>query len=274
MSVTLRPRSAVFNALALAACLAPSCRDAPAPTEGQTIHASTSSSITTSAFLHGTTILQPASDAWVQLSAEQVSSFPIETEAEFWINMTTSGDWYPGSAWIREIRWRTCGSAESGTTIHSASTPILTNNTYDEWYLQHSSFAPGAFGQYEIVSKSTLRRCPFPGACSEEVAEDRVCVTLSDSPPPLIVSIDGPEYVFANQTETWIAVVSGGTTPYAYQWYVNGSPGGNQQSLTMDTGGSDFVLRVDLTDAASATGSATMSVTVNSCPPPQVTCEE
>lgn len=94
-----------------------------------------------------------------------------------------------------------------------------------------------------------------------------------DFVPPLTVTIGGPTYVFANQTETWTASVSGGTTPYTFQWYVNSSPAGSNQSLTMNTGDSDFQLLVTVTDAVNANKSAGMSVTVNSCPPPQIICD-
>lgn len=89
---------------------------------------------------------------------------------------------------------------------------------------------------------------------------------------PLTVSIDGPTFVYANQTETWTAVVSGGATPYAFQWYVDGVPAGNDQSLTMDTGGTDFELRVEVTDAAGTTKSDNLFVTVSNCTPPEIIC--
>lgn len=93
-------------------------------------------------------------------------------------------------------------------------------------------------------------------------------------PAPPTVTIEGPSVVSANTVETWTAVVSGGALLYAFQWYLNGMPAGNAQSLTIDTGGADFELRVDVTDGGGVTASATKFVTVLTCPPPQIQCEE
>jgi subtilisin family serine protease len=89
----------------------------------------------------------------------------------------------------------------------------------------------------------------------------------------LDAKISGPTTVFANQTQTWNSVVTGGVTPYAYQWYKDGSPVGTGASLTMNTGSTSFSLRLDVTDAASTTRSITQPITVTLPPPTSCTLE-
>lgn len=91
---------------------------------------------------------------------------------------------------------------------------------------------------------------------------------------PMSASISGPSFVYANNVITWTAVVSNGTAPYTYQWYRDGAPVSTQQSYTGNTGWSDFVLRVDVIDAVGRNAGSTKSVTVSSCPPPEIQCEE
>jgi len=78
----------------------------------------------------------------------------------------------------------------------------------------------------------------------------------------LTASISGPSVVFTNQSQTWNSVVTGGVTPYTYQWYKDATPVGTGASLAMNTGWTNFSLRLDVTDAASITRSITQPVTV------------
>ncbi|HEV8713615.1 MAG TPA: hypothetical protein VGX03_12405 [Candidatus Binatia bacterium] len=89
---------------------------------------------------------------------------------------------------------------------------------------------------------------------------------------PLSVWIDGESFVYAGSVATWTAQPANGTPAYAYQWYVNGSPTGTGQSYSEQVGGVDFELSVTVTDAVGTTASAAISVTVSSCPPPQISC--
>ncbi len=101
-------------------------------------------------------------------------------------------------------------------------------------------------------------------------------VTFGDKVPkcPLAVSINGPGFVSAGSVATWDAVPVNGTQPYTYQWYINGSPVGTGPSYTGDVDGADFEISVTVTDAVGTQAGNSMYVTVSSCPPPQIICEE
>ena len=83
---------------------------------------------------------------------------------------------------------------------------------------------------------------------------------------PLSVSINGTTYAIANTTETWTSSVSGGTPPYTYRWYRNGTQVSTGSSYTANVGTSDFYLQLNVTDAAGTTRSAALNVTVCSGP--------
>jgi len=89
--------------------------------------------------------------------------------------------------------------------------------------------------------------------------------------PPLAVAINGPTAVFADQTQTWTSAVTGGVTPYSYQWFKDGSLVGSGSSLAMNTGWADFTLRLDVTDAAGTLRSGTKAVAVKLVAPTNCT---
>ena len=201
-----------------------------------------------------TAILEPASNIVVQLSEAQVSFYPINTTVEFWLHRY----WASKHKWDRVIGWRTpCGSAGAGTPLYYETTTYY-SVPVDSRYSVETSFTPGTFGSYEILAFGTHTQYFANGETDVDNRSDVRCVTLSSTspppPPPLSVGIDGPTFVFANETHTWTALVSGGVSPYTFQWYVNGIPAGNAQSLTMDIGGSSFELQVDVRDAGECDG--------------------
>lgn len=88
----------------------------------------------------------------------------------------------------------------------------------------------------------------------------------------LTASISGPSFVYANETQTWSANVSGGFKPYDYAWFRDGQLVSTGESYSGNTGSSDFNLQLNVTDALNASAQDDLYVTVNSCPPPQITC--
>ena len=59
------------------------------------------------------------------------------------------------------------------------------------------------------------------------------------------------------------ANVSGGTPPYSYQWYVDGTPAGNSYDLYHANSGSSYTVELYVTDAANTTQYASQYVWVN-----------
>jgi hypothetical protein len=83
-------------------------------------------------------------------------------------------------------------------------------------------------------------------------------------PPPLSVGISSSSEAQPYQTCVAWANVSGGTPPYSYQWYVNGTPAGNSYELYHTNSGSSYTVDLYVTDAANTTQSASQYVWVNS----------
>jgi len=76
---------------------------------------------------------------------------------------------------------------------------------------------------------------------------------------------DGPNTVPPQIFCTWTARVTGGQSPFHYQWFRNGVPvGTNSNDYTADTGTSDFSLSVEVTDAFDRTDTDGLFVTVSS----------
>lgn len=81
-------------------------------------------------------------------------------------------------------------------------------------------------------------------------------------PPPLWVSISSSWEARPYETCGAYANVSGGTPPYSYQWYVNGSPWGNSPWLSYTNYGLDYTLELYVSDAGGALQSAWQYVSV------------
>lgn len=82
-------------------------------------------------------------------------------------------------------------------------------------------------------------------------------------------SISGVDSTFTGSPETWNSVVSGGDTPYSYQWWVNGNPESTSSSLyyTPLTDGS-YYLSMRVTDNSSNVVWANKTITAYTCPDP------
>jgi len=90
-------------------------------------------------------------------------------------------------------------------------------------------------------------------------------------PPPLSVSISPPSAtIVVGGSVTFTSTVSGGTTPYSYQWYLNGAPvsGATSSSWTFTpTASGTYNVYLKVTDAnGTLTQSPTSQVTVTSIP--------
>lgn len=68
----------------------------------------------------------------------------------------------------------------------------------------------------------------------------------------LTASISGPDLPLSNQDATWYASAAGGTPPYVFQWYRNGSAVWTGSSYTANVGTSEFGLRLIVTDQTSS----------------------
>jgi hypothetical protein len=86
--------------------------------------------------------------------------------------------------------------------------------------------------------------------------------TITTYFPPLSVTLSGPRIVGMNETCTWTANASGGTSPYTYDWERNMVSVGSGQSYTANTGTSNFRLDVNVTDAVGSHASDGFVVSV------------
>jgi len=87
-------------------------------------------------------------------------------------------------------------------------------------------------------------------------------------PPSVSVGITGPSRVPAHRYCTWTATASGGATPYAYSWLVNGNPAGNDSSLAITTPSSGFTISVVAVDSIGRANGQDLHVNVggvNNC---------
>ncbi|MDH5805407.1 MAG: hypothetical protein OEZ54_09525 [Gemmatimonadota bacterium] len=87
-------------------------------------------------------------------------------------------------------------------------------------------------------------------------------------PPPVDVTIRGPTTIRPGATCTWEAVASGGTSPYSYYWTGEIQPygtTGRYYTGGKDSGvlGSQFTIRVDVSDAGTGSDWSELTVTEN-----------
>lgn len=81
--------------------------------------------------------------------------------------------------------------------------------------------------------------------------------------PPLAVSIDGPDEVQEHVACMWTANVSGGSSPYQYEWLRDSQTVSTSSSYqTGDTGDTDFLLELLVVDSDSGLSSDQLHVTV------------
>lgn len=178
--------------------------------------------------------------------------------------------------------------AAPGVAVPSTSLPSGSNCTSGGLV---SDCSGTSMATPHVSGTAALLRAAFPSESNVQIRERLRAAALDLGPAgfdqeygnglldarkaiALAISISGPSVVQAGSQHTWSALVSGGTTPFAYQWFRDGVPQGTGPSVTLDAGGTDFALRVEVTDASGLTdSSASFAVTVTGCVPPEVVCE-
>lgn len=171
----------------------------------------------------------------------------VDLAAPFWALSTVGNDGYEDE----NQGW--CGT--SFAAPHVAGAAALLRQQHPAWSAQQvvdrlfATALPGGAQIYYghgLVDAAYAVGIPRPG------------------PVELDVSIAGPTRIRPEAICSWEAVVSGGTPPYSYSWYNDGIYGGSGRYYT---GGKDpnsmrdwFLLRVDVTDSGSGSGSDTFTV--------------
>jgi hypothetical protein len=137
----------------------------------------------------------------------------------------------------------------ANVTSHAAATMSGTVDCYSEAFASVQSSALNIF--YSTTQNNYS--CPAAPAL--------LSVTISGSTNEYFATT-------ACRSRTWTAVVSGGSSPYSYQWYVNGSAVGTASTYTRSICRTtpSFQLRVVVTDSLGATVEDYHDVTVESEP--------
>jgi hypothetical protein len=124
---------------------------------------------------------------------------------------------------------------------------------------------PGAYSIYVIVTDSADID---PSASSPPVyATVNPAPTVSISPSSVVMDV--------SQSKTFTSSVSGGTSPYSYQWYLNGAPvsgaTGSTWTFTPSSAGT-YSVYLQITDAVGMPATSnTVPVTVNGWPTVSIT---
>jgi len=105
----------------------------------------------------------------------------------------------------------------------------------------------------------------------DEEKNPDVSETISISPPPLSASISPlSASITVGESLTFTSTVSGGYTPYSYQWYLNGAPVSGTTSaswtFTPTTSGIYYIYLKVTDDIGNTTQSETARITVTTVP--------
>jgi len=145
-------------------------------------------------------------------------------------------------------------SYTANSAVQVTATPDA-NYIFDHWEL--GTINVGSANPYTVLmdSNHTLR----------------AVFTYSPPPPPLSVSINPlSASILVGQSVTFTSTVSGGYTPYSYQWYLNGNPvsGATSSSWTFTpTTSGIYYIHLKVTDAKANTAqSETARITVATVP--------
>jgi hypothetical protein len=153
------------------------------------------------------------------------------------------------------------GTTPRTTTIYVNGTSVGNVTTYSKSYCNTGTNTLQTIPAYAVVADSS-------GASKTSATVNTYIQNHAVGP---VATITGPSYVYAGTscvTSTWTASVSGGTSPYTYQWTWNGTAVGTGSSYSRSTcPGTVYsdtmnTLGLTVTDSASRTGSTSLSVEV------------
>jgi large repetitive protein len=162
---------------------------------------------------------------------------------------TTSGGTTPYS-----YAWKIGGVAAGTSSSTSVSKSYCGNNT------AHSQSVSVTLTVTDAASQTASDT--FTTTITYTVVAPAPSVSISSTTP---VAISGT----ICKTITWTSTVSGGTSPYSYAWKIDGVAAGSASSVSKTYCGADtdttqtVNVALTVTDAASQTGSATYTTTIN-----------
>ena len=153
----------------------------------------------------------------------------------------------------------------------SASMPNGGEIVSYEWDFGDGNYASGKIvtHQYSFAGNYTVTLNVTDSEGLWDVEQEQIEVKAP--PPPLTVSISPTSAsILVGQSVTFTSTVSGGYTPYSYQWYLNGAPVSGVTSaswtFTLTTSGIYYV-HLKIADAKSNTAqSETARITVSTVP--------
>ncbi|HEY4217325.1 MAG TPA: PKD domain-containing protein [Gemmatimonadaceae bacterium] len=157
----------------------------------------------------------------------------------------------------------------SSATWRSIPDWDTTGYTY-RWLLDGTTIASAQGAQYQNIFGTSGTYSLSNVATRADNSSDTVTRTVTVG-PALDVSIDGPTLIQPGATCSWNAVISNGTSPYAYEWQSQGQgvvgydeyyTGAKEPGL-----GATFDLQVSATDSHGAPGLAQITVTEDSSAP-------
>jgi hypothetical protein len=184
------------------------------------------------------------------ISGPATATIPGTTCKTLTWTATTSGGTPPYS-----YAWKISGVAAGTSSSTSVSKSYCGNN------IAHTQSVPVTLTVTDAASQTASDS--FTTTITYTVAAVPT-VTISSTNP---VSITG----FICKTITWTSTVSGGTSPYTYAWKIDGVAAGTSSSTSVSKSycGSDtdttqtVSVTLAVTDAASQTGSAAYTTTIN-----------
>jgi hypothetical protein len=164
-------------------------------------------------------------------------------------------------------------SYSTATVAGAPTTQTLTDGPRSGANVTASSFTSQTGGpsctSYAYASMTSSNLSPSSYTIS---ATNSSCPAVVSNPVP---TINGTNYIYVSSgcvTTTWTSSVSGGTSPYTYQWTWNGAAVGTGSSYSRSTcAGSVYsyttnTLGLTVTDSGSRTGSTSKSVDVEKDP--------